>query len=101
MEGTSNGEKKKKEIEKKKKHNDRSCTIVYSKMKERKRDNIVQKKEKLKKDATRFSLSLPLSGYTPEEKLMTRAWNDAASAKKYVSDGGERKTMVLFTARNS
>lgn len=32
---------------------------------------------------------------------MTRAWNDAASAKKYVSDGGERKTMVLFTARNS
>lgn len=67
-------------------------------MKERKRDNIVQKKEKLKKDATRFSLSLSLSGYTPEEKLMTRAWNDA---KKYVSDGGERKTMVLFTARNS
>ena len=54
------------------------------------------REEKLKRykryASTFLSLSLSLSrSYTPEEKLMTRAWNDAASAKKYVNGGGERK----------
>lgn len=34
-------------------------------------------------------------------KSMARAWNDATSARKYVNDGGEKKTMVLYTARDS